>query len=539
MKNFTCFGKKLWHFCSSSKKSLNAFLHLLIFQANPFWVQLFYFVSISLMGFLALSVSKPRTAPSFFPHKLDLFFTSVSATTVSSMSVVEMEVFSNSQLIILTILMLLGGEVFVSMLKIQMERSKFFKLKRVGTHSSNNSSSNSIVSQIELNGISLSQQENEKNTNQLDVENGNKSILESNSDQYFLKYNSIRLLGHVVLGYLLVLHMGGSALVSSYISLVHSARNVLESKAIKILTFSAFTIVSTFGNCGYLPTNENMIVFKENTGLQLILIPQILLGNTLYPAGLRFSIWILGKITKRREFDYILTNYKEMGYDHLLSGLRSALLMATVFGFILVQLLLFCIMEWNLEGLEGLSSYQKFVASLFIVVNSRHAGESVVDLSTISSAILVIFVVMMYLPPYTSFLPIKKDHDQKILENGEPKPTGKRKTLLECLILSPLSSLAIFIILICITEREKLKNDPLNFNVLNITIEVISAYGNVGFSTGYSCKRQITPESNCKDVWYGFSGKWSPQGKLFLIIVMFYGRFKIFSLKGGKAWKLS
>ncbi|KAL5549808.1 hypothetical protein UlMin_005039 [Ulmus minor] len=500
MQNFACFGKKLWHFCSSSKKSLNALLHLLIFQANPFWVQLFYFVSISLMGFLALSVSKPRTAHSFIPHKLDLFFTSVSATTVSSMSVVEMEVFSNSQLIILTILMLLGGEVFVSMLKIQMERSKFFKLKRVGTHSSNNSSSNSIVSQIELNGISLSQQENEKNTNQLDVKNGNKSILENNSNQYFLKYNSIRLLGHLVLGYLLVLHMGGSAIVSSYISLVHSARNVLESKAIKILTFSTFTIVSTFENCGYLPTNENMIVFKENTGLQLILIPQILLGNTLYPA---------------------------------------ALLMATVFGFILVQLLLFCIMEWNLEGLEGLSSYQKFVASLFIVVNSRHAGESVVDLSTISSAILVIFVVMMYLPPYTSFLPIKKDHDQKILENGEPKPTGKRKTLLECLILSPLSSLAIFIILICITEREKLKNDPLNFNVLNITIEVISAYGNVGFSTGYSCKRQLTPESDCKDVWYGFSGKWSPQGKLFLIIVMFYGRFKIFSLKGGKAWKLS
>ena len=44
---------------------------------------------------------------------------------------------------------------------------------------------------------------------------------------------------------------------------------------------------------------------------------------------------------------------------------------------------------------------------------------------------------------------------------------------MECLIFSQLSYLAIFIILICITERQKMEEDPLNFNVLNVTIEVI------------------------------------------------------------------
>ncbi|XWS28164.1 hypothetical protein CRYUN_Cryun25bG0042200 [Craigia yunnanensis] len=478
------FGRKLERFCSHSRTKAACFnqsyhglisscFRFLVFKVNPFWVQLAYFIILSLVGYGALNMSKPKT-DSFRPNNVDVFFTSVSAATVSSMSAVEMEIFSNTQLIIMTVLMLVGGEVFISMFGLQLARSRFWKQESPEDrmHSVSNSiphyslTSKSITHQIELGSVTCSTLENEKPDTDLE---GN---IKSSSNTESLKYKATRYLGYVVLGYLLVVNIGGSTLVSIYVSQVPSARNILKTKGIQIQTFSVFTVVSTFANCGFVPTNESMIVFKKNSGLLLLLIPQILVGNTLYPACLRVLIWVLDKITKRAEFSYILENYKEMGYSHLLSTVRCSLLAATAFWFIIVQFTLFCSMEWNSEAMDGLTSYQKFVGSLFEVVNSRHSGESIVDLSNISTAILVLFVVMMYLPPYTSFLPIT--YEKKDSGNGkasENKSAGKN--ILDCFLCSQLSYLVIFIILLCITERQNLKEDPLNFNMLNITFEVI------------------------------------------------------------------
>ncbi|KAJ6673194.1 SODIUM TRANSPORTER HKT1 [Salix viminalis] len=475
---------------------------------------------------MALRVSNPRPG-SLRPASLDIFFTSVSSATVSSMSTVEMEVFSNTQLIIITILMLLGGEVLTSIVGFHLSSFKFSKPE------TSKESRVSSVCQNPPKHSSFPGLEIEKPATIVDVECNINSL--DNYDHSLIKSNSIKCLARVALGYFSVVHITGSSLVAMYTSLVPSARQVLSRKGIKIQTFSVLTTVSTFSNCGFVPTNENMAAFRKNSGLLLILIPQILLGNTLYPSCLRFLIWVLEKITRKVEFRYILMNSREMGYGHLLSFSHSCFLAVTVLGFILVEFIIFCSMEWSSGALDGLNPNQKLIGALFQVVNSRHTGESVVDLSIISPAILVLFVVMMYLPPYTSFMPLKQ---QVISETGQ-KCKNRRKSLVQCLLFSPLSILVIFVILICVSEREKLKKDPLNFNVLNITIEVISAYGNVGFSTGYSCKRQLEPDSSCKDAWFGFVGRWSNMGKLILILVMFFGRLKKFSINGGKAWKLS
>lgn len=393
------FVTKIFCFRQCFRGLILSFIRFLVLQIDPLWNQLSYFLIISLVGYLVLRISNPRIS-SFNSRNIDVYFTSVSALTGSSMSTVETEVFSNFQLIVMTILMFIGGEVFISMLGLHAT-SKFYSKNQLfenkinpnnASLSSSSPSTNSrIIDQIELGLVSVS------NTTHQDpnINNIENDTFNSSDDDYNFKYNSIRCLVYVILGYLLVIHVVGSGLVALYVSLVPSANQILKQKGLQILTFSVFTTVSTFSNSGFVPTNENMMVFKSSSLLLLILLPQGLFGNTLYPFFLRLLIWVLKRITNRAEFEYILKNSKEIVYRHLLSSTHSSFLAATAVGFIFVQLVLFCAMEWNSGSMEGLNPSEKLVASLFQVVNSRHTGESVFDLSIVSPAILVLFVVMM------------------------------------------------------------------------------------------------------------------------------------------------
>uniref|UniRef100_A0ACD5ZTD1 Uncharacterized protein n=1 Tax=Avena sativa TaxID=4498 RepID=A0ACD5ZTD1_AVESA len=323
---------------------------------------------------------------------LDLIFMSVSATTVSSMVAVEMESFSNSQLLLLALLMLLGGEVFTSMLGLHFTYIK--SKKKEASHDDDQHGAKQ--SSLELNDPSITGvQEEEGFENQQLPRNGRAS--------------RARLLLFIVVGYHVFVHIAGYTLMLVYLSVVSGAKAVLSGKGISMYTFSIFTVVSAFANCGFVPTNEGMISFRAFPGLLLLVMPLVLLGNTLFPVFLRLAIWALHRVTRRPQLgdlwrirssccDGDQSNYI-VAYDHLLTSRHTWFLALTEAVFVLVQLVIFCAMEWGSQGLRGLTAGQKVVAAMFMSVNSRHAGEMVVDLATVSSAVLVLYVVMMYVPP--------------------------------------------------------------------------------------------------------------------------------------------
>lgn len=363
------------------------FYRHLMHRINQFTVKLIYFISVSFLGFFFLQYLNPRTENFFRPRNIDLFFTSVSAATDSSMSTVEMEVFSDAQLVVITFLMFVGGEVFTSMVGLHITS---FKLKNTWkSHARVGSLDN-----IELGIVHV--------PNSFLVEDQNRD----HNNHHELKVNSIRYLGFLVLGYLLLFHFVGFSSVLLYINLVPGVKNVLRKKDLKQVIFAVFTVVSTFSSCGFLPTNENMLVFKKNSTLLLILIPHALFGNTLFPSCLRILIRFTGKFFKKVESQYLLLNTEEIGYFHLLPGRHSLFLAVSVVGFIAVQFVVFCVLEWNSSGLTGMNWTEKVVGILFQTTNTRHTGESIIDLSSIAPAMVVLFVLMMlvfHLPLFCFF----------------------------------------------------------------------------------------------------------------------------------------
>uniref|UniRef100_A0ACD6AGB9 Uncharacterized protein n=1 Tax=Avena sativa TaxID=4498 RepID=A0ACD6AGB9_AVESA len=517
---------KLHSFCRVSRCIVDLVVCVYRFVAlhvHPFWIQLSYFLAISILASVLLMSLKPSN-PEFSPPFIDMLFLSTSALTVTGLSTVKMEDLSSSQIVVLTLLMLIGGEVFVSLLGL---------ILRVNHQDIQDLPSVKISAvHVELEAIDLANSVALSDESQLEEA---AHAIPPKSSAEFKRSRSVKCLGYSVFGYFAVVHVVGFLLVLLYITRVPTASAPLKKKGINIVLFSMSITVASFANGGLVPTNENMAIFSKNSGLLLLLSGQILVGNTLFPLFLRLLVWFLGRLTKVKELQLMIKNPEEMHFGNFLPRLPTVFLSSTVIGLAAAATTLFCAVDWNSPVFDGLSPYQKTVNAFFMALNARHSGENSIDCSLMSPTIIVLFIFMMYLPSSATFAP--PSGDTKTTDGNAKYKVG---SLVQNLVFSPLVCNIIFVMIVCITERRRLRNDPLNFSTLNMIFEVISAYGNAGLSTGYGCSRlqKIHPESICQDMPYSFSGWWSDGGKYVLVLVMLYGRLKVFTMATGKCWKI-
>ncbi|XP_072971141.1 cation transporter HKT2;2-like [Typha angustifolia] len=228
--------------------------HFFALHVNPFRLQLSYFLCIALLGSLLLMELKPSN-PNFKPRYVDMLFMSASALTCSGLGTVEMENFSTSQIVVLTLWMFLGGEVFVSLMGVLLRRANYNNDAKI------NDSEVDIVG-IELETISDDQQITTGPTESgIDVEVPDISSTGGKD----LRRSCMQNLAFVVLGYLLLIHLYGFLSIFLYLIIVSSSRDVLKEKGIHVVLFSASVAVSSFANGGLIPTNENIGIFGKNS----------------------------------------------------------------------------------------------------------------------------------------------------------------------------------------------------------------------------------------------------------------------------------
>lgn len=543
----------------------NAWYWVLESPLDPYWLHLTYFVGISILGFILLHLS--HTKSHRFLNQLDAFYTSVSAVTVSSLGSVRMQEFSDYQLVVITILMLVGGEVFTSVLCLHLRRLSAMNKQNISESDvqhrelkiditgEGNLNSYCMDHDTETNSEKIDQFMKPCNDHNYYNEMEQSQDMTSDSENIIveedLKNRALILLSYITLGYLVVVQLVGIIVTVLCFYFSPGRKHILNSRDVKMSTFSVFTIVSSFANCGFIPLDDNMMPFRKDSVLLFTVALQVLLGNTMYAPCLRAIIWTLRRFSRsdgpnRRFYDYILQDgYSRKLYDHLFPTSLSLWLVIAGVGFFTAQIALTCALHWSSKALDGLDTWEKLVAAGFQSVAIRHAGETVLNPQLLSSAVIVMYIVMMYLPPYPVYfsdregdvMKVKRPPSKKAWKGNFCKQVqvchSDERSIgfqLEKLLFHDSCYLIIAVIVICITESDSISNDPLNYKIVNIVFEVVSAYGNVGISMGYSCslfrKLIIHSEAHCEEVAYSFSGKWSSKGKVVILLVMFLGRLK-------------
>jgi hypothetical protein len=278
---------KQWEFISSLQKFTFYQLHLI-----------YFLVVITFGAFLIWVIEKDNLGITF----VESIYTASSSMTCAGMSVFDITTAKAGTLAIMWFLMCLGSPVLLSL---------FPLLIRVA------------VLRNEL----ISRSANELERKAIEI-----NILKLKSMNRLLKIVGFYFCGVQLLIFLIFI---------CYFGLSQNAMAVLSANGVaSYVGFSAYLVVSAFNNAGYVLFSANLVPFADNVFVLMLTGLLVLLGNTMYPIALRYSIYILRRFTKSNsahsEYSFLLLNSREC-FTHLFPEMNTRVLASAILGFTVIQ----------------------------------------------------------------------------------------------------------------------------------------------------------------------------------------------------------
>ncbi|KAG7869308.1 hypothetical protein KL918_000853 [Ogataea parapolymorpha] len=358
-----------------------------------------------------------------------------------------------------------------------------------------------------------------------------------------VEYRALKLLSTILVSYYIGFHLVGIICFVPFITKRMKYLNIIRSDGVAPAWWGFWYPQTCFNDLGITLTPDSMLSFKENAFTLIIGGFLIVAGNTGFPIFLRFIIWVLHRFSKP------LTLYKE-SLAFLLEHPRRCFTLLFPSGptwwllFVLVVLncidwLLFIILDFNKSVLESVRPGYRVLDGLFQAISTRTAGLSVVDLSRLSPAVQVSYLVMMYISVMPLAISIRRTnvYEEQSLgvyfdnndvsstnnadDNNNNNQNGKSNqtisfigTHLRKQLSFDLWFLFLGLFIICISEGGRLNQGDIHFTIFSCLFEITSAYGTVGLSLGYP---NTTPS---------FCGQFNTLSKVVLIIMMVRGRHR-------------
>ncbi|GAO49217.1 hypothetical protein G7K_3375-t1 [Saitoella complicata NRRL Y-17804] len=311
-----------------------------------------------------------------------------------------------------------------------------------------------------------------------------------------IEYRSLVALVWVLGTYFVFLHVFGIVSLLVFVYTARGSASVVDAAGAPRAWWAIFTAASSFNDVGFTLTPDSFLSLQRAAFLLLVCGFLVVVGNTGFPVFLRFYIWVLSKLvpddSPRKEPLAFLLDHPRRCFTLLFPSGPTWWLFAILVGLNVIDVILFIILDLGDTAVQSIPGGYRFVAALFQAIATRTAGFGVVSLTALHPAILVSYMVMMYISVYPVAINVRRTnvYEERSLgiysgDDLEEQGTSFVGTHIRRQLSFDLWYVFLGLFLIAIIENRRISEGDYAFNMFYILFEVVSAYGTVGLSTGY------------------------------------------------------
>ncbi|KAK5654186.1 hypothetical protein OQA88_7617 [Cercophora sp. LCS_1] len=343
-----------------------------------------------------------------------------------------------------------------------------------------------------------------------------------------IEYRSLKTLALVLTWYFWGFSALGVVCLVPWILTVDRWGEIVDAAAQSRTWWGFFTANSAFMDLGFTLTPDSMNSFNTAVFPLLLMSFLIVIGNTGFPVMLRFIIWVTSLFTPRgtglyEELRFLLDHPRRCFTLLFPSGATWWLfwLLIILNG---LDVIFFIVLDLGTGPVTEMPGGIKVLDGLFEAASTRTAGFSCVNLALLHPGVQVSYMIMMYISVFPIAISVRRTnvYEERSLgiygggDDIDEQAHGSDRSYVGAHLRRQLSYdlwyIAIGLFILAITEGSRLMAN--DFTMFAVLFEIISAYGTVGMSLGYS----TVNASLCS--------QFSIVGKLVIIAMMIRGRHR-------------
>lgn len=346
-----------------------------------------------------------------------------------------------------------------------------------------------------------------------------------------IEYRVLKLLQKIILCYFFGFYLLGLVGLLPWILKEDRWGQVVDNAGQSRVWWAFFTANSAFMDLGYTLTPDSMNSFNTAVWPLMLMIFLIIIGNTGFPVMLRFIIWVMSIVVPRDSGLYeevrFLLDHPRRCFILLFPSGATWWLFFILIGLNIADVVFFVVLDLGTGPVVDLPAGIKVLNGLFEAASTRTAGFSCINLAALHPAVKVSYMIMMYISVLPIAMSIRRTNVYEEMSLGiysDPESEEENNNSSPSSDLSYIGShlrrqlsfdlwfIALFWFMLAISEGPRIMNGETDMFAL--MFEIISAYGTVGMSLGYSTGNA------------SLSAIFSTAGKVFIIMTLIRGRHR-------------